>query len=419
MMGIRLNQKALVSQTIKCRISDAKIRQYAKDPRVKRLKDERFSLYFVYQKDRSKGSWKYFSYSKGKQHSLVYAHFPQTSSTIAVQLAQEKRDSDTPLIRKNFLPEVNDVLEWHISRQESLGKLDKNRLCAIRSMFNVHLCTFFDGVEVSLICHRVIDEFFFTPFLRQGYSANYAKGLFQLLKVAFSTAHKMEKLHTNPLSDIQWKDFYTRPIPPKPIRLMPINILDTLQAIRHSDPIPKALCTMMLYHGTRIGETRLAKWKDINLKAKQWVIPEENTKTKRVMVYPLTDSMVEFLSSYKQWLLDNNYKGKYVFPLTKKDNFPTHRSRACKLVRLVSNGVWSAHDLRKLARTIWADLGVDYFVAESLLNHAKDKLDVIYIHSQVEIQKKEALTQYHEWLNNCWRSLPSPDLVSSSDLKRS
>ncbi|NOH85547.1 site-specific integrase [Vibrio sp. 03-59-1] len=416
-MGVRLNTHAHYAQTVKCKISDAKIRQYAKEPTVKRLKDERFSLYYVYKKDRSKGSWKYFSYSEGKQHSVVYAHFPETPTKVALQLAKEKRDDDTPLIRKNFLPDVNDVLEWHITRQEELSKLEDNRLSAIRSMFNVHLYAFFDGVAVSEVSHRVIDEYFFLPFLMQGYSLNYAKGLFQLLKVAFSTAHKMEKLHTNPLSDIQWKDFHNRPIPPKPPKLMPINILDTIQAIRHSKPIPKALCTLMLYHGTRIGETRMAEWRHIDFRAKQWVIPAENTKTKRAIVYPLTDSMVEFLSSYKQWLLDNNYKGKFVFPLSKRDNFPTHRAKACKLVRLVSKGSWSAHDLRKLARTVWADLGVDYFVAESLLNHAKDKLDVVYIHSLVELQKKEALIQYHEWLNNCWRTFPAPDLQSSLDLK--
>ncbi len=64
----------------------------------------------------------------------------------------------------------------------------------------------------------------------------------------------------------------------------------------------------------------------------------------------------------------------------------------------VSAGEWSAHDLRKLARSRWADQGVDYLVSELMLNHALSKLDKTYINTLVEGQIMEALTQYHEWL---------------------
>jgi hypothetical protein len=60
---------------------------------------------------------------------------------------------------------------------------------------------------------------------------------------------------------------------------------------------------------------------------------------------------------------------------------------------------------------VWADLGVDYMVAETLLNHAKDKLDQAYIHTHLEMKKKEALNAYHQWLNNCWRGCFRPDLT--------
>ncbi|MBF4354737.1 integrase, partial [Vibrio anguillarum] len=96
-MGIRLNQKALISQTIKCKISDAKIRQYAKDPRVQRLKDERFSLYFMYRKDRSKGGWQLISYKNGCQMSQVFASYPQTSAQKATQLVKLNVETGTSL----------------------------------------------------------------------------------------------------------------------------------------------------------------------------------------------------------------------------------------------------------------------------------------------------------------------------------
>ncbi|MGE4262058.1 hypothetical protein [Shewanella sp.] len=64
-------------------------------------------------------------------------------------------------------------------------------------------------------------------------------------------------------------------------------------------------------------------------------------------------------------------------------------------IRSISKGNWSAHDLRKLARTSWADLGIDYMVAEQLLNHSMSKLDKAYIHTYMETQKRAAIEQWH------------------------
>jgi hypothetical protein len=50
-------------------------------------------------------------------------------------------------------------------------------------------------------------------------------------------------------------------------------------------------------------------------------------------------------------------------------------------LRRISKGNWSAHDMRKLARTSWAVLGIDYTVTEQLLNHSMSKLDKAYIHT--------------------------------------
>ena len=57
------------------------------------------------------------------------------------------------------------------------------------------------------------------------------------------------------------------------------------------------------------------------------------------------------------------------------------------MIRAIANGQWTGHDLRKLARTVWADIGIDYLVAETLLNHAKGKLEQAYIHTYIELQK--------------------------------
>ncbi len=64
-----------------------------------------------------------------------------------------------------------------------------------------------------------------------------------------------------------------------------------------------------------------------------------------------------------------------------------------------AKGAWSSHDLRKVARTAWADLGVDYMVGEMLLNHAMKDLDATYIHTTAEGMKRKALETWHQHLD--------------------
>ena len=83
---------------------------------------------------------------------------------------------------------------------------------------------------------------------------------------------------------------------------------------------------------------------------------------------------------------------------------PISRQQASQLIRTVSHGNWSAHDLRKLARTIWADIGIDYMISELLLNHTPSKLDRVYIHTYAEKKTRQALQEYHQWLADVSKS---------------
>ncbi|PMZ50312.1 integrase, partial [Pseudomonas sp. GW247-3R2A] len=74
-------------------------------------------------------------------------------------------------------------------------------------------------------------------------------------------------------------------------------------------------------------------------------------------------------------------------------------SKACTVFASVGKGEWSSHDLRKVARTAWADLGVDYMVGEMLLNHAMKDLDATYIHTTAEGMKRKALEAWHQHLD--------------------
>jgi integrase len=46
-----------------------------------------------------------------------------------------------------------------------------------------------------------------------------------------------------------------------------------------ANPSNSLLALMMLCHGTRIGETCMARWSHISLAEREWFIPAEYTKT--------------------------------------------------------------------------------------------------------------------------------------------
>lgn len=155
------------------------------------------------------------------------------------------------------------------------------------------------------------------------------------------------------------------------------------------EPAGCMLALMMLCHGSRLGETRLARWRNINLDARRWFLPAGDTKTKAEHTLPLTDQACA--------LLRQGYTGPLLFPGS--HGAPLSPSKANTLFTDLAKGEWSSHDLRKVARTAWTDLGVDYMVGELLLNHAMKDLDATYIHTTAEGLKRRALEAWHGLLD--------------------
>ena len=66
-----------------------------------------------------------------------------------------------------------------------------------------------------------------------------------------------------------------------------------------SEPADAMLALMMLCHGTRIGETRQARWSHISLAEGEWFIPAEHTKTGVEHHLPLTEQVRALLIQYR------------------------------------------------------------------------------------------------------------------------
>jgi len=146
---------------------------------------------------------------------------------------------------------------------------------------------------------------------------------------------------------------------------------------------------LILGTGARIGETVAATWADVDLNTGSWHLPE--TKNGRDHTIHLSAFALAQLRALAK-LKENDKDGKplpWVFPNTAGDG-PVctksfgkqladrqrpaerrlqHRSKRTDSL-IMAGGKWTAHDLRRTAATLMADLGISGDVIDECLNHA-------------------------------------------------
>lgn len=384
-------------QTLKLSISDAAIKRAAKDNSIRQIKDLAKPLLVRFHKDRTKASW----YVRQGQKFKKLGCFPELTTKTVINrlpdlLIELALDKSTDVTIGTF-EDCEDVLNWYRKRMLKDRDLSKKRKKTTQSVIDKHLLPLIGELSISSVNHAEIDDKLIW-WLQQRYSLSNVRLIFAVLKVAFKTAAKQRRIETNPLADLNFTDFIKAKILPKDSAIRADALPEVLKSARNTKPAIKHLVLLMVMYGTRIGETRKAKWSHFD--DRHWFIPAENTKTKQSHRLPLTKQTIAILKDYKEQQKRQGYNGQYLFPNSKHDGNCLSSSSSSSRIKKVSSGKWSAHDLRKVARSCWADLGVDYMVGEMLLNHALSKLDKTYIHTHVEHKMREALQQYHDWLDN-------------------
>jgi integrase len=150
----------------------------------------------------------------------------------------------------------------------------------------------------------------------------------------------------------------------------------------------------------RRGELAVAEWREFDLKARAWTIPDGHAKTGKGHVVPLSEWAVEELKKLKVMAGGS----RFVLPNAQKtapaDPKYITRSVARCLKRFNKHGVaaFTAHDLRRTGRTGLAKLGVRSDIAERVLNHARERIEATYdVHGYID-EKREALDKWSKYL---------------------
>lgn len=174
----------------------------------------------------------------------------------------------------------------------------------------------------------------------------------------------------------------------------------------------KAAIKIILSTAARIGELLKAKYEDIDLNKKQWIIPAENAKNGKEHLIHLSDyAVVAFQElftfvEHDVWLFPDRTKTTHVSvkTLTKQigdrqtDSPLQNRASDTTSLRL-SGGKWTPHDLRRTAATLMGSLKIQPHVIEKCLNHMEENRMVrTYQHAALFEERKEAFDTLGEKL---------------------
>jgi len=394
------------------RLSDAAIRS-AMASHVDEVRDARYPLKLRFNTRRNGGSWHLVTYQNGTAKWRKVGEWPANSAKAMIdelpRLTMESRNGEATAI--GTWSNCGGVLRWYRDRALADRSLSDKRKENIKCSIDKHLLPLLGNIALDGIGRKELDEFLLWP-LQRNYTLGTVRQHFAVLKKAFKQASVLRCIADDPLAGIRFSDFTDATIKPKGSSLQPKDLPMVLDAIAAAEPKEAMLLFIMLALGTRIGETRHLQWQYFDIAGKRLIIPADITKTRVEHVLPLSDWMIAVLRWYRE-----EVAGNWLFPSVNIKAAMGSRIASAS-VKSVSKGDWTAHDLRKLARTCWADLGVDYMVAEQLLNHSMTKLDKAYIHTYMETQKRAAIELWHQHLigiNNPFKTKIIPRCTFKGD----
>jgi len=386
-----------MTNTAAVKISDAEIRRQA----AGQVRDLRalgnHGLYFRFHRSRERGSW--YLIHKGKWNLI--GSYPELSAAkvaaalpdIRLRLEAGEGSSLSSWVL------TGELLGWFAERMARDRNLSAKRKSTAASVIKLHLTPRLGEAPLAEIDKALLDRDLMWP-LQESLSIDYVRLVFQLLALAFRQAHRLGLLSSNPMAGIRFGDFSKAKVTVKPSRLRGVHMEDLMgrmvSTLTHT-PQHGVLALMMLCHGTRLGETRQARWSHISLAEREWFIPAEHTKTGVQHRLPLTDQVRFLLMAYREIQRNQGYDGQFLFP--GRQGKPMGSAKASDVFTTMGQGEWTSHDLRKLARTGWADLGVDHLVGEMLINHAVSHNVKVYVQSDMMARKREALEKWHAQLD--------------------
>ena len=230
-----------------------------------------------------------------------------------------------------------------------------------------------------------------------------ARGAIELAKRSFQTCGQIFRFAianglciNNPAKDLKPIDFLKQREVVNYARLDSKELPELLRKIdsyteQGGRELTRLALQLMTYTFVRTSELIEAKWSEFDLEAKQWKIPADRMKKKRIHIVPLSIQAIEILNRL------NEISGgrEFVFPHNSNPmKCMSNNTILFALYRMGYRGRMTGHGFRGTASTILHEQGLQHEHIDMQLAHNKgNKVSASYDHSKY-LEPRRLMTQH-------------------------
>lgn len=344
----------------------------------------------------------YFRPYTKKRTTLSFGSYPDTS----LAQARVKRKEARELLAQNIDPQTykaqiseqqKEAIEstfgvyaskWYELKKEQVKKETADQ--AWRTLKR-HVLPSLENVPIHIIKPKLVIDLL-KPVSNKG-SLETVKRLCRNINEVMRLAVASGIIEINYLADVT--KLFPAPQKKHMPTIAPNRLPELMKALFNSNITRSTRCLVewQLHTMTRPVEAATARWEDIDIENKVWVIPEERMKMKKPHTIPLTPQTLELLKVISS--ISNNQK--YLFPSrNNQNNHANSQSANMVLKRIGFAGELVSHGLRALASTTLNEQGFDPDVIEAALAHI-DRNEVRRAYNRAEYIERRRILM-------CWWS---------------
>lgn len=349
---------------------------------------------------RQDASWQLQVYQQGRSLTRTLGRWRELPAAVLLpqlqnQLVATALGRVEPLLRCTV---VNDILNWY--EREALSAYAERSPYRVNmtSAIKCHLRPLMGHMAVLMINQQSLFEQVLRPLISR-YQATTVQALFKKIKTIFAAASRAGLLAYDPLATLRWQHF-PEGIAPTPVALKSLSSLPALLAqLPKQRAAAATLCALLVMYGGRLTSVSQSRWADFDFHAMTWTIPAPTSGKPSTVpqTVPLTDYAVRWLMAYRQ---DQQRRGKYGLWL-----FPGHCNKPISAATAnqylhecaPTRSPLSASQLRRLVNSWWAELGIEPYVRQWLMNQ-RIRNRSVFCDDPWQVQY-QALTQWHAQLD--------------------
>jgi integrase len=155
-----------------------------------------------------------------------------------------------------------------------------------------------------------------------------------------------------------------------------------------------AVLKLLILTGARKNEIAAMRWSELDRKTRTLKLPGERCKNGREFIIPLSAPALKIIDDIGERdgrdLVFGSGTGGY-------SGWSHSKAALDQVVELKE--AWTLHDLRRTCRTGLGRLGVAPHICEAVLNHLPAKLIRTYDKNKYEVEKKQALERWGEFVS--------------------